>query len=150
MKLNDLIRIGVFLAVLGMVFDVGGGSKPKPDDPPPAVEYTGSLKPLHDAARTMDEQDRINMSMGFEAASNMLEADKRGLVSTTEVAQTYLLGVIEFNYAGLGKPSTKYPAVADEVDKAFTAVLGDEVVPMSDADRIKLATQLEEMSRAVR
>ena len=152
MKLNDLIRIGIFLAVLGFVFDIGGGSdpKPKPDDPPPAVEYTGSLKALHEASRTMDEQDRVNMSMGFEAAAKMLEADKRGLVSTTEVAQTYLLGVIEFNYAGLGKPSTKYPAVADEVDKAFTAVLGDEVVPMSEADRIKLATQLKEMSRAVR
>lgn len=150
MKINDLIRVGIFLAVLGVVFDVGGGSKPKPDDPPPAVEYTGGLKSLHTASRSMDEQDRINMSMGFAAASDMLEADKRGLVSTTEIAQTYLLGIIEFNYAGLAKPSTKYPDVSKEVEKVFTETLGDEVVPMSVADRTKLATQLDEMSKAVR
>lgn len=150
MKINDLIRVGIFLAVLGVVFDVGGGSKPKPDDPPPAVEYTGDLKSLHTASRSMDEQDRINMSMGFAAASDMLEADKRGLVSTTEIAQTYLLGIIEFNYAGLAKPSTKYPDVSKEVEKVFTETLGDEVVPMNVSDRSKLATQLEEMSKAVR
>ena len=150
MKINDLIRVGIFLAVLGVVFDVGGGSKPKPDDPPPAVEYTGSLKSLHTASRSMDEQDRINMSMGFSAASDMLDADKRGLVSTTEIAQTYLLGIIEFNYAGLAKPSTKYPDVSKEVENVFSETLGDEVVPMNVSDRSKLATQLEEMSKAVR
>ena len=150
MKFNDLIRVGIFLAVLGVVFDIGGGSKPKPDDPPPAVEYTGSLKALHDASRSMEEQDRINMSMGFSAAADMLEADKRGLVSTTEIAQTYLLGIIEFNYAGLAKPSTKYPSVSKEVETVFADTLGDEVVPMNPSDRSKLAAQLQEMSKAVR
>jgi len=150
MDIKALIRVGIFLAVLGVVFDIGGGSDPKPDDPPPVVEYTGSLKALNEASRTMDEQDRVNMSMGFAAASDMLEADKRGLVATTEIAQTYLLGTLEFNYAGLGKPSTKYPAVADEVEKVFTTTLGDEILPMTDVDRKKLADALDEMSKAVR
>ena len=150
MDIKALIRVGIFLAILGVVFDIGGGDSKPDDKPPPVVEYTGDLKALNEASRTMTEQDRINMSMGFAAASDMLEADKRGLVSTTEIGQTFLLGTLEFNYAGLGKPSTKYPAVADEVEKVFTTTLGDEVKPMSAGDRQALAAALDEMSKAVR
>lgn len=150
MNLGSLLRVAVFLAVLGYVFG-GGEDKPTPPPDAPQVEkYEGKMQELHRASRDMDEQDRLNMSMGFAAGADMLDADKRGLVKNTEIGQSYLLALIEFNYAGLAKPSTKYPAVSSELSKIFEETLGDEVVPMTDADRSKLSAELREMSKAVR
>ena len=150
MNFGTIIRVGVFLAVLSFVFG-GGDEKPAPPpDAPPVEEYTGRLKSLNSASRSMDEQDRINMSMGFDAGADMLDADKRGLVKNTEVGQSYLLALIEFNDGGLAKPSTKYPGVSSELSKIFEETLGTEVVPMSAADRSKLSDELREMAKAVR
>ena len=150
MNFGSLLRVAVFLAVLGFVFG-GGEDKPSPPpDAPPVERYEGKRQELHRASRDMDEQDRLNMSMGFAAGADMLDADKRGLVKNTEVGQSYLLALIEFNYGGLAKPSTKYPAVSSELSKIFEETLGDEVVPMTDADRSKLSAELREMSKAVR
>jgi len=150
MNFGTILRVGVFLAVLGFVFG-GGEDKPTPPpDAPPVAKYEGRLKSLNEASRSMDEQDRLNMSTGFAAGADMLDADKRGLVKNTEVGQSYLLALIEFNYGGLAKPSTKYPAVSSELSKIFEETLGDEVVPMTAADRSKLSAELREMSKAVR
>ena len=150
MNLGSLLRVAVFLAVLGYVFG-GGDEKPTPPPDAPTVEkYEGKRQELHRASRDMDEQDRLNMSMGFAAGADMLDADKRGLVKNTEIGQSYLLSLIEFNYGGLAKPSTKYPAVSSELSKIFEETLGDEVVPMTAADRSKLSAELREMSKAVR
>ena len=150
MNFGSLLRVAVFLAVLGFVFG-GGEDKPTPPpDTPPVEKYEGKRQELHRASRDMDEQDRLNMSMGFAAGADMLDADKRGLVKNTEIGQSYLLALIEFNYGGSAKPSTKYPAVSSELSKIFEETLGDEVVPMTDADRSKLSAELREMSKAVR
>ena len=151
MNFGTIIRVGVFLAVLGFVFSGGEDKKPTPPpDAPPVAKYEGGRQQLHAASRSMDEQDRVNMSMGFDAGADMLDADKRGLVKNTEVGQSYLLALIEFNYGGLAKPSTKYPSVSSELSKIFEETLGTEVVPMSAADRSKLSAELREMAKAVR
>lgn len=152
MKFSDLIRIGIVLATLAYVFGGdGGGRRPEPEPPAPVVEpYVGSLTALHQATRSMEEADRANMSAGFELGADQVDADKRGLIDKTDIAQTFLLALIEFNYAGLGKPSQKYPQVADEVEKVFTDTLGDEVKPMNSSDRSRLSSALREMSKAIR
>lgn len=151
MDFKTLVRLGIFLAVLGYVFN---GDDTKPDnkpEPAPVVEpYTGSLVSLHSSSRQMDETDRKNMSEGFAAGADMLDADKKGLVKRTDIAQTYLLGLLEFNYNGIAKPSTKYPGVASEVEKVFTDTLGEDIAPMNASDRSKLSSALREMAKAIR
>ena len=67
MSFATILRVGVFLAVLGFVFG-GGEDKPSPPpDSPPVAKYEGRLKSLNEASRSMDEQDRLNMSTGFAA-----------------------------------------------------------------------------------
>ena len=155
MRTNDLIRVAIVLATLGYLFGGdgggGGGGKPEPEPPAPVVEpYTGTLTALHQASRSMEEADRDAMSQGFALGADQLDADKRGLVDKTDVAQTFLLALLVFDYNGIGKPAQKYPSVADEVEKVFTSTLGDEIKPMDAADRSRLASQLREMAKAVR
>jgi hypothetical protein len=56
---------------------------------------------------------------------------------------------LTFDYNGVGKPAEKYPTVADEVEKVFTDTLGDEIKPMDNSDRSRLASSLREMSKAI-
>jgi hypothetical protein len=114
------------------------------------ASYTGSLTSLHQAAQGMESKDRSAMADGFRAGADMVAADTRGLIKTTEVAQTFLLALLSFDYNGVAKPSKKYPAVASEVEKVFTQTLGDDIKAMTDSDRAKLADSLREMSKALR
>lgn len=151
MKLNDLIRVGIFLAVIGVVFDIGGGSKPKPDDPPPVVEpYVGSMKGLHDTSRTMEPSDREWLSDAFKAGGEMVDADGRGLIADSEKAQSFVIGLLQFDYNGVFKPSKKYPSLADSIEVELTKCIGDEIRPLSDSDRRSLASCLNEMGKALR
>lgn len=151
MKSNDLIRVAIVLATLGYLFGGdGGGGRPKPEPTPVVEPYTGPLTSLHQASRSMEEADRDAMSQGFTIGADQLEADKRGLVDKTDVAQTFLLALLTFDYNGVGKPGQKYPLVADEVQEVFTQTLGDEIQAMDAADRSRLAAQLREMGKAVR
>ncbi len=143
MKTSDLLRVAVVLATLGYLFGSEGGVTP----PAP---YSGSLTALHQAGKSMESGDRSAMSDGFSAGADMVRADTRGLIKDTTTAQNFLLALLEFNYNGVGKPSAKYPAVSKEVEKVFTATLGDEVKPMTASDRGKLADALEEMGRSLR
>jgi hypothetical protein len=150
MKRNDLIRAVIVLATLGYLFSGDGGGRPSPKPPPPVVEpYTGSLTALHQAARQMTPEDRQSMSAGFSLGADQIDADKRGLIDKTDVAQTFLLALLTFDYNGVGKPAQKYPTVADEVEKVFTNTLGDEIKPMNSSDRSRLASSLREMSKAI-
>ena len=150
MKSNDLIRVAVVLATLGYLFSGDGGGRPEPEPPAPVVEpYTGSLTALHQATRQMAPEDRQSMSAGFALGADQIDADKRGLIDKTDVAQTFLLALLTFDYNGVGKPAEKYPAVADEVEKVFTDTLGDEIKPMNSSDRSRLASSLREMSKAI-
>lgn len=151
MKGSDLIRYALVAGILAAVF--GGDLLKKPDDKPepaPVVEYTGSLKALHSASRSMADTDRENLSTGFALGADMLDADSKDLIDRTDVAQTYLLALLEFNYQGLGKPSQSYPLVSDEVEKVFVDTVGTEVAPMTAADRGRLSAALREMSKAIR
>lgn len=151
MKINDLIRVGIFLAVIGAVFDIGGGSKPKPDDPPPVVEpYVGSMKGLHDTSRTMEPSDREWLSDAFKAGGEMVDADGRGLIADSEKAQSFVIGLLQFDYNGVFKPSKKYPSLADSIEVELTKCIGDEIRPLSDSDRRSLASCLNEMGKALR
>ena len=149
MRTNDLIRVAVVLATLGYLFS-GDGGRPEPEPPAPVVEpYTGSLTALHQATRQMAPEDRQSMSAGFALGADQIDADKRGLIDKTDVAQTFLLALLTFDYNGVGKPAEKYPAVADEVEKVFTDTLGDEIKPMNSSDRSRLSSSLREMSKAI-
>lgn len=152
MNFGALIRLAVFLAVLGYVFN--GPNKPdKPDEPDTPVvveEYNGRLVQLHQESRAMTPEDRAAMSEGFKAGADMLRADKKGLLDTSFKLQTYCIALLEFNYNGNGKPQQKYPGVSAEVQKEFVSVIGDDSRGVDAMDRSKLADSLDEMSKAVR
>ena len=116
----------------------------------PTVPYSGSLGSLHAASRSMEPADRSRMADGFAAGAKMVSADSRGLISKTDIAQNFLLALLEFNYNGIGSPGKKYPAVASEVEKVFTQTLGDDIKAMTDSDRSRLADSLREMSKSLR
>lgn len=117
---------------------------------PSVTPYTGSLTAAHSASRSMDAKDRQNLSEALSAGGEMLRADTRGLVSTTEAAQRYVAGILEFSYNGLGKPSQKYPSVADAISAEAKRVVGDTSGTFDAAARSRLADSLAELGRAIR
>lgn len=144
MNQQDMIRFAIVGVILYFVLsgNPGGGS--------PSAPYTGSLSSLHQASRSMEPKDRAAMAEGFAAGADMVDADSKGLLKTTETAQTMLIGLLSFNYNGLAKPSQKYPSVSSEVEKVFRDTLGDEIKQLSSSDRAKLASALRDMSKALR
>lgn len=150
MNFAALIRLAVFLAVLGYVFN--GPNKPdnKPDTPVVVEDYNGRLVQLNQQSRSMTPEDRAAMSEGFQAGADMLRSDVKGLLDTSFKLQTYCIALLEFNYNGNGKPQQKYPGVSAEVQKEFVAVIGDDSRGVDATDRNKLADSLAEMAKAVR
>ena len=116
----------------------------------PSGPYTGSMTALHTAAATMDPKDRAVLAEAMAAAGEMLAADSLGLVSTTEEAQRYIKAVTSFDYVGIGKPTTKYPAVAKAFQDELTKVIGSDVAPVTPAMRSAVAAALAEASKATR
>ena len=152
MKFNDLIRVAIVLATLGYLFGGDGGGKPKPEPVPCVVvpDYTGPMTGLHQTSRSMEEQDRVWLSDAFTAGGDMVAADSRGLIADTEKAQSMVVGILSFDYNGLQKPSAKYPSLADAIEAELVKCIGDDIAPMSDADRSKFSNCLTEIGRATR
>lgn len=154
MKGSDLIRYAVVLATLAYLFggDGGGPRPPKPEPVPCVVvePYVGSMTGVHQASRSMEDQDRIWLSDAFKAGGDMVNADGRGLIADTEKAQSFVVGILSFDYAGVFKPSAKYPALADSIEAELVKCIGDDIAPMSDADRSKFANCLTEIGKATR
>jgi len=154
MKGSDLIRYAVVLATLAYLFggDGGGPRPPKPEPVPCVVvePYTGPMTGVHSASRSMEDQDRIWLSDAFKAGGDMVNADGRGLIADTEKAQSFVVGILSFDYAGVFKPSAKYPALADSIEGELVKCIGDDIAPMSNADRSKFANCLTELAKAIR
>ncbi len=153
MKGSDLIRYAIVLATLGYLFGGDGGGRPPKPEPVPCVvvePYVGSMTALHAASRNVEEQDRIWLSDAFTAGGDMVAADSRGLIADTEKAQSMVVGILSFDYNGLQKPSTKYPSLADAIEAELVKCIGDDIAPMSDADRSKFSNCLTEIGRATR
>ena len=153
MKGSDLIRYAVVLATLAYLFGGDGGPRPPKPEPVPCVvvePYVGSMTGVHQASRSMEEQDRIHMSDAFKAGGDMVNADGRGLIADTEKAQSFVVGILSFDYNGVFKPSAKYPALADSIEAELVKCIGDDIAPMSDADRTKFANCLTEIGKATR
>ena len=126
-----------------------------PDVVPPVIpqvveKYTGPMTQLHAESRSMMAADRGSLSEGLEAGANMVAADQRGLISTTSKAQDFLIGLLEFNYNGVGKPSQRYAGVASAVEAEFRKAVGDDVATLDASGRSKIEATLREMSKAVR
>ena len=153
MKGSDLIRYAVVLATLAYLFGGDGGPRPPKPEPVPCVvvePYVGSMTGVHQASRSMTEQDRIWLSDAFEAGGNMVNADGRGLIADTEKAQSFVVGILSFDFNGVFKPSAKYPALADSIEAELVKCIGSDIAPMSDADRTKFANCLTELAKAIR
>lgn len=153
MKGSDLIRIAIVLATLGYLFGGdGGGRKPKPEPVPCVVvePYTGPMTGVHQASRSMEEQDRIWLSDAFTAGGDMAAADSRGLLSDSEKSQSFVVGILSFDFNGVFKPSAKYPALADAIEVELVKCLGDDIRPLSDSDRTAFANCLKELGKAIR
>ena len=154
MKGSDLIRYAVVLATLAYLFggDGGGPRPPKPEPVPCVVvePYVGSMTGVHQASRSMTDQDRIWLSDAFKAGGDMVNADGRGLIADTEKAQSFVVGILSFDYNGVFKPSAKYPALADSIEAELVKCIGSDIAPMSNADRSKFANCLTEIGKATR
>ena len=153
MKGSDLIRYAVVLATLAYLF--GGDSGPRPPKPEPVpcvvVEpYTGPMTGLHQTSRSMEDQDRIWLSDAFTAGGDMVAADSRGLIADTEKAQSMVVGILSFDFNGVFTPSKRYPELADGIEAELVKCIGDDIAPMSDADRSKFGNCLSEIGRALR
>jgi hypothetical protein len=153
MKGSDLIRYAVVLATLAYLFGGDDGPRPPKPEPVPCVvvePYVGSMTAVHQASRSMEDQDRIWLSDALKAGGDMVNADGRGLIADTEKAQSFVVGILSFDYAGVFKPSAKYPALADSIEAELVKCIGDDIAPMSDADRTKFANCLTELGKAIR
>ena len=152
MKNGGTIRILIALALIGAIFSGGSDPKPKPEPVPCVVvpEYTGPMTGLHQASRSMEEQDRVWLSDAFTAGGDMVAADSRGLIADTEKAQSFVVGILSFDFNGVFKPSAKYPALADAIEVELVKCIGDDIAPMSDADRSKFGNCLKEIGKATR
>ena len=153
MKGSDLLRIAIVLATLGYLFGGDGGGKPKPEPCVPCVvvePYTGPMTGVHQASRSMEEQDRVWLSDAFTAGGDMAAADSRGLISDSEKSQSFVVGILSFDFNGVFKPSAKYPALADAIEVELVKCLGDEIRPLSDSDRTAFANCLKELGKSIR
>lgn len=152
MKNGGTIRILIALALIGAIFSGGSDPKPKPEPVPCVVvePYTGPMTGVHQASRSMEEQDRIWLSDAFTAGGDMAAADSRGLLSDSEKSQSFVVGILSFDFNGVFKPSAKYPALADAIEVELVKCLGDDIRPLSDSDRTAFANCLKELGKAIR
>ena len=140
-----VLALGLAAYALGLTDGGGGGSKPAPSGP-----YEGQMTSLHDVSRSMADMDKAVMSEAFSTGGDMLAADKKGLVDTTEVAQDFVFGILSFSYNGVGQPVEKYPAVADAIEAELRKVYGDEITSLSPSQKDEIVRTLKEIAKAVR
>ena len=140
-----VLALGLAAYALGLTDGGGGGGKPAPSEP-----YTGSMTDVHQAAQLMQPEDRAVMSEAFDTGGDMLSADKKNLVDTTEIAQDFVFGILSFSYNGVGQPVEKYPTVADAIETELRAVYGDEIKNLSPSEKDEIVRTLKEIAKAVR
>jgi hypothetical protein len=149
-----LIRLVVVGSVLAFLFGSSVDPKPAPEPEPapvvPVEPYTGRYTNLHEVSREMDEQDRAYFSDGFSAGADMVRADSKNLIKTTQEAQDIVVGLLQFNYNGIYKPLQKYPKVSGEVEGILRETLGEEVIPMTSSSKVEFADMLQEIGKATR
>ena len=152
MKNGGTIRILIALALIGAIFSGGSDPKPKPEPVPCVVvpEYDGPMTGVYQASRSMESQDRIWLSDAFTAGGDMAAADSRGLLADSEKSQSFVVGILSFDFNGVFKPSAKYPALADAIEVELVKCLGDDIRPLSDSDRAAFANCLKEIGKATR
>ena len=145
------MNVRYIAAAAVLYFALTGGKLPSigPAESP-SGPYTGPLTALHAAAVSMEAHDRLVLGEALGAAGEMLEADKLGLVSTTEELQRFIKAVTEFDYVGLGKPTAKYPAVAKAIQDELSKAIGSDVAPVTSSMRREVAAALVEAGKAVR
>ena len=90
----------------------------------------------------MEAHDRLVLGEALGAAGEMLEADKLGLVATTEELQRFTRAALEFEYQGLGKPTKKYPEVAKAIQAELSKAIGSDVAPVTSSMRREVAAAL--------
>jgi len=139
------LALGLAAYALGLTDGGGGGGKPAPSEP-----YAGSMTAVHEASQSMQPDDRAVMSEAFSTGGDMLSADKRDLVNTTEIAQDFVFGILSFSYNGVGQPVEKYPAVADAIEAELRKVYGDEITSLSPSQKDEIVRTLKEIGKAVR
>lgn len=146
---TDTIRLAAAAALiwwgLGMPGLKGGGVIPFG----PRAPYAGAMTELHAAAGEMEAKDRAILSDALVAGGEMVRADSRKLLDSTSEANDFFIGLMTFDYAGLAKPSTKYPRVADELEKQFRSVVGDDIASMDDSQRSRFADFLIAAGEAI-
>ena len=132
--------------------DGGGPSPPKPEPVPCVVvePYTGSMTGVHQASRSMEEQDRIWLSDAFTAGGDMAAADSRGLLADSEKSQSFVVGILVLILTVFSNHRQSIPALADSIEVELVKCLGDDIRPLTDADRSKFAACLTEIGKATR
>lgn len=114
----------------------------------PSSAYSGPLTAAHNAAASMESQDRAGLSAALAASGKMLRADSAGLLKTTEDVQEFVRGTTAYGYSSFSLK--KYPAVADAVQAELEKAVGSEIKAVDSSDRARIADTLEELGRAVR
>ena len=145
--MKDLIRYAIVLGGLAYLFGGGEPKPPKPGPTPVVEPYTGALTALHQASRSMDEKDRLNMSQGFAAGSDMLNV-MHATLWIRLLRRTIIVALLSFDYNGL-RNTSKYPAVADEIEKEALKVIGDEVKSLDPAAKTAYIALLAEFAKAI-
>ena len=141
--MSDFIRFALGAALIWYVLSAS-------PSPSPSGPYTGPYTSIHQASRSMEENDRINMSEAFLAGGDMVAADKRNLLDNTQEMQDYLIGLLTFDYNGLAKPSNKYPEVAQSLEAELRKTIGTDVKTADAALKQEYINFLKEAGKALR
>jgi len=142
---STAVRLAIAAGIAYYALSGGGG-----DSLPVMTDaYSGSMTALHSSSRSMDSHDRAVMSAAFTTASDMLAADQRNIVSDTQKAQDFVVGVLSFSYVGVGQPATKYPMVADAVEAELKKIYGDDIKPLTSSEKQRVVEVLDEIGRAL-
>lgn len=137
------IAAGVVWYALGMPgYQPAGGGGVGP--------YVGGATAVHSASRSMPAGDRATLSAALIAAGDALAADSLGMVGTTETAQKFVKAVLEFSYAGMGKPAAKYPEVAAAIQRELEATFGTDIATVDAAKRSAISEKLRTVGAAVK
>ena len=80
----------------------------------------------------------------------MVDADGRGLIADTEKAQSFVVGILSFDFNGVFTPSKRYPALADAIEVELVKCIGDDIAPMTTQTVASLRTALKEIGKAIR
>jgi len=110
--------------------------------------YNGPLMAVHEAAQSMDSNDRQGLSEALLAAGKMLRDDKANLVTNTEELQTFIKGAVAFGYTSFSV--NKYPNVSQAVQQELKNTVGPVVTVLLPEVKQQTVDKLEELSKAIK